>query len=279
MLPRISVIVATYETPQLLHSALVGFAEQSRKDFEIIVADDGSSDDTRTIIEAFARSSTFPATHCWHPDRGFRKTVILNRAIEKARGDYLIFCDGDCIPRSDFVDTHITNARPGRFLSGGVEYLTKTATNAITDQTIKTQALFDPVWLSKNREKPAIFGKVNRSALVQELVRHFSTTAPTFNGHNASAWKKDILSVNGFDERMAYGGLDRELGERLGNYGIRGKSVRYDAILVHQWHERLYATQASWQTNRRIRAEVRALRSRWTKWGIEQGSTVGTAHD
>ena len=269
--PAVTVIVSTYNSPVHLVNTLTGFAVQTTRPVELIVADDGSADDTRELVEKFGRSARFAVRHVWQPDEGFRKPAILNKAIDAATGNYLLFTDGDCIPRSDFVAVHMAKARVGHFLSGGVEYLSKAATEAIGDRMIEAQDLFDPVWLSKNRDRRRIFGKVNRSPILQGLLRRFGPAAPTFNGHNTSAWKQDICSVNGFDERMAYGGLDRELGERMTNNGVKGVSVRYDAILAHQWHGRPYATDESWRLNSAIRADVKAQKTRWTEWGIEHG--------
>jgi hypothetical protein len=106
-----------------------------------------------------------------------------------------------------------------------------------------------------------------------------SLPAATFNGHNTSAWKRDILAVNSFDERMAYGGLDRELGERLINSGIKGNSVRYDAILIHQYHERPYSTPESWDANKLIRQEVRKKRLTWSEYGIDRSSDKNSQTD
>lgn len=268
---RISIIISTYNSPRWLWNCLQGYACQRGADFEILIADDGSSDETRDLIVRFAEGASFPVRHCWHEDDGFRKTIILNRAIEAAQGDYLVFTDGDCVPRSDFVQTHAKLAEAGCFLSGGVEYLSEAASRTITDEMIHAQLLFEPGWLAAHRERKRIVGKVNGNPLVQQFLRSFPLTAATFNGHNVSAWKSDILAVNGFDERMAYGGLDRELGERLVHRGIRGKSVRYDAILVHQWHKRPYATKASWGNNASIRQSVRDTGASWTDWGIVSG--------
>ncbi|MCI5075106.1 glycosyltransferase family 2 protein [Oricola sp.] len=270
---RVSVIISTYNAPHWLENSLEGFDCQESGEFEIVIADDGSTAETRDVITRFAERSRIPVKHCWHEDDGFRKTIILNRAIEAAEGDYLIFTDGDCIPRKDFVSTHASGAGAGGFLSGGVEYLSKEASEGISAAMIREQQLFDPAWLAGRRERKRRFGKVNQNRVVQQMLRRFNPTAATFNGHNASAWKRDILAVNGFDERMAYGGLDRELGERLEHNGVRGRSVRYDAILVHQWHERPYATKASWGSNNRIRKVGKSQGARWTEWGIVSGQS------
>jgi hypothetical protein len=92
----------------------------------------------------------------------------------------------------------------------------------------------------------------------------------SWNGHNSSGWKSDILAVNGFDERMQYGGEDRELGERLNNTGIKGKQIRYSAIAVHLDHPRGYVTEEMISKNRAIRDETKASESVWTDFGIEK---------
>lgn len=268
--PPVTVIISTYNSPLHLANALAGFAVQAVRPAELIVADDGSSEETRERVDGFRRSAPFSVRHVWQPDEGFRKPAILNKAIDCATGTYLLFTDGDCIPRSDFVGVHSAKARRGCFLSGGVEYLSSEATDEITGRLIASQSVFEPAWLASRRENPRLIGKVNSSRLVQELARRLNTTRASFNGHNTSAWRDDIVAVNGFDERMTYGGLDRELGERLGNRGVRGVSVRYDAIAVHQHHSRPYSTTSGWRANDLIREENRKSRAVWTDWGMRK---------
>ena len=107
-----SVIVSTYNQPAWLENVLRGYLHQELKDFELLVADDGSGEDTRRLIREFAGRSPFPIRHLWHEDQGYRRSVILNAAILASRGEYLIFSDGDCVPRRDFVATRYSGA-PG----------------------------------------------------------------------------------------------------------------------------------------------------------------------
>ena len=266
--PAVTVIVSTYNSPVHLLNTLAGFAVQTARLAELIIADDGSTDDTREHVEKFCRTAPFTVRHFWQPDEGFRKPAILNKAIDGADGNYILFTDGDCIPRSDFVAMHMAKATPGNFLSGGVEYLSAAATARLGKEEIIAQKIFEPAWLNANRERPRLIGKVNASRLMIAFARRLTTTRASFNGHNTSAWRDDIVAVNGFDERMTYGGLDRELGERLNNYGVKGLSVRYDAIAVHQHHFRPYATSAGWRANDLIRQETRRNRSVWTDSGL-----------
>ena len=97
-----------------------------------------------------------------------------------------------------------------------------------------------------------------------------TTAKATFNNCNSSAWKEDLLAINGYDERMKYGGPDRELGERLENHGVRGKQVRHRAVCLHLDHARGYKTTASVQANLAIRAETRSRKTVWTPHGIKK---------
>ncbi|HIC30977.1 MAG TPA: glycosyltransferase, partial [Flavobacteriaceae bacterium] len=118
-MPTISVIISTYNQPNWLKKVLVGYQQQIFKDCEIIIADDGSTEDTKVIIENFQKQSNLNIQHVWQEDNGFRKTTILNKAILKTNADYLLFTDGDCIPRKDFVQTHFNLKKETCFLSGG----------------------------------------------------------------------------------------------------------------------------------------------------------------
>ena len=118
-MPSISVIISTYNKPHFLQKVLTGYLYQSFKDFEIIIADDGSSDETKKIIENFKKVFQQEIHHVWHDDNGFQKCRILNAAIIKSSNDYLVFSDGDCIPNSKFLNTNSRLATKGYFLSGG----------------------------------------------------------------------------------------------------------------------------------------------------------------
>ena len=114
----ISILLATYNWPQALKLCLESLATQTDRNFEIIIADDGSTDSTKHIIEQFQSSSPIAIEHLWQEDQGFRKTIILNRAIAAAHGDYLVFLDGDCIVQPDFVARHRQLAQAGHLVTG-----------------------------------------------------------------------------------------------------------------------------------------------------------------
>src|SRR5688500_6085529 len=232
--PSCSVVVTTYNQPRQLELVLWGYAVQTRRDFQVVVADDGSGAETRETVERVRAASGLDALHVWHEDRGFRKTEILNRAILAAASDYLIFTDGDCIPRRDLVGTHVRLARRGRFLSGGYLKLPADVTSAIQPEDVESMRVADPAWLREHGWRGGRHElRLTRSGLLAAALDRLTPTRPTWNGHNASGWKDDLIAVNGYDTDMAYGGLDRALGERLENAGIRGVQVRFRATVLH----------------------------------------------
>ena len=254
-----------------LEKVLWGFASQTDTDFEVIVADDGSGEETLAVIAAVQAQGKLCVRHVWHEDQGFQKCQILNRAILAAKGDYLVVTDGDCIPRQDFVSEHRAAARPGCFLSGGYFKLALPVSQAITLSDVIAQRCFDRGWLSAQGMPMSLkFLKLMVSTQMAGGFNLLTPTKPTWNGHNASCWKSDALLVNGFDERLQYGGLDREFGERLVNAGIKPRQIRYSAITVHLDHPRSYESAEGWAHNQAIRAAVRRQKIVVTPAGIKQ---------
>lgn len=266
---KISVIVSTYNAEEWLEKVLWGFNCQIFKDFEVVIADDGSGLGTKGLIEKLSKKVFYPLIHVWHEDDGFQKSKILNKAIAACNADYIIMTDGDCIPREDFVHVHYINKEPGYFISGGYYMLPMNISKAIDLGDIEKQRCFNINWL-KEKGIPKTFknNKLTASGFISKLLNTITPTNASWNGHNSSGWKKDILNVNGFDERMQYGGQDRELGERLVNYGIRSKQLRYSAVCVHLDHKRGYKTPESIAKNLAIRKETKASKAVWTFYGI-----------
>ena len=264
-----SVIVSTYKKPEWLQKVLWGFDCQTYKDFEVIIADDGSGQETIDLINHMKEKVSYDIKHVWQEDDGFQKCRILNKAITACSTEYIIMTDGDCIPREDFVQVHYLNKEPGHFISGGYYMLPMNISNAITAEDIRQQNCFDINWLRK-KGIPKTFknNKLTARGFISKLFNTITPTNASWNGHNSSAWKNDILNVNGFDERMQYGGEDREFGERLSNFGIKSTQLRYSAVCIHLDHERSYRTPEAIAKNMVIRKEVKQNKSVWTYHGI-----------
>ncbi|MBZ4677107.1 MAG: glycosyltransferase [Anaerophaga sp.] len=271
MARRASVIFTTYNQPEWLRKVLWGYECQTEKDFEIVIADDGSGEETKRVIDEFKTNSQLNIKHVWHPDEGYQKCPILNKAVIASESDYLIFSDGDCIPRKDFVEVHLKYAEPGYFLSGGTLRLPLDLSRKILREDVEEERAFDLRWLYDNG-LPRTFKstKLLQSKWYPKFMNRLTPTKASWNGHNSSGWKKDIIAVNGFNENMHYGGQDRELGERLQNYGIKSRQIRYSAVCIHLEHERPYKTKESIRRNKAIRSEVKKKHTWWVENGIDK---------
>ena len=267
---KTSVIFSTYNSPDWMEKVLWGFFAQTERDFEIIIADDGSRDDTRERIARLSAGSSLTIRHVWQSDDGFQKSRILNKAIAAAQGEYLIFTDGDCIPRNDFVAEHLRHAEEGCYLSGGYFKLPMTISKAITKDDVDTQRVFSADWLRQHGMNIGISSlKLSSRGQVGDWLNHLPIKA-SWNGHNSSCYKKWAIAVNGFDENMQYGGQDAEFGRRLRHSGVKAKRIRYSTICVHLDHGRGYVTPEMQANSERIRLNTRRLKLKWTERGLNQ---------
>ena len=123
MQKNISVIISTYNSPEWLKKVIWGYNTQTYRNFEMVIADDGSRQETIDMIDELRAEVFYPIIHVWHEDNGFQKSQILNKAILACTTDYIMMSDGDCIPRPDFVEQHIKFREEGYFLSGGYHKL------------------------------------------------------------------------------------------------------------------------------------------------------------
>jgi glycosyltransferase involved in cell wall biosynthesis len=255
---RLSVIVSTYQKPRDLERVLWGYAVQTRRDFELVVADDGSGPETRAVIDRVRADAGIGVLHVWHEDRGFRKSEVMNRAILASSGSYLLFTDGDCIPRADLVETHCRLARPGHYLAGGYLKLPADVSQRITVDDVRAGRATDLRWLRAQGWRPGRKAfRLVRSPLLGALYDRLTPTQPLFAGNNASTWREAVFAANGFDQAMGYGGLDRALGYRLRNLGIRPIQVRHRAVCVHLHHERPYYRPEVLRANKAILERIR----------------------
>lgn len=251
---KISVIITTYNSEEWLKKVLFGYLNQTETDFEVVIADDGSTEKTKHIIDSFSPKFKYKIVHVWQEDKGFQKCKILNKAILKTNSDYLLFTDGDCIPREDFIATHLKYKEKGFFLSGGYFKLPFATSHIIEEKDIFSKQCFNLFWLAKNGVKTNFkLTKLIRFKPFTVFMNWITPTKKTFNGHNTSCFKEDLIAVNGFNEDMQYGGLDREIGERMFNLGIRSKQIRYSAICLHLEHARSYFSKEKFLENSKIR--------------------------
>ena len=271
------VIVTTYNNPQALHFALLGLEGQSTQAFKVCVADDGSGSDTQDVVSLWQhRFGQERFRHVWHPDKGFAKNEILNKAIVSSLADYLIFIDGDCIASPGYVQRHLDLRRPGQFVSGSLIRMPLEVNELLTDGLITTKAIFQTNWLKSHgaiRRLGSWLKTANLPLPMSDFLERISPVKKVWNGCNSSGWRSDLLKVNGFDESMKYGAEDVEMGVRLNNAGIIGRHNRYTAPLLHIEHARGYADPLVAASNKRHMKTVRRSGRTWTPLGIVKSET------
>jgi len=264
----VGVIVSTYNNPLWLEKVLWGLMSQTHPAHEIIIADDGSDERTRTLVQRY--QALLPIKHVWHEDKGFRKTTILNKAVLVAQSEYLIFIDQDLIPRNDFISQHYKHARRGHFVSGGAILLPEGLSYALKEEDIRSGNAFCIAWLrSHGMPWNWKMSKLWRQPWLCSIMNSLTPANASWNGGNASTWREYIIRAKGFDTRMRYGAEDREFGQRLENASIRGIQLRYGTPLLHLYHQRPYRNEQDWQTNKTIWEHTKREHLTTTSYGLE----------
>ncbi|HQM43496.1 MAG TPA: glycosyltransferase family 2 protein [Smithellaceae bacterium] len=236
---KTAVIVTTYNRPDALALALEGYLSQKDKDFELIVADDGSTAETKKTIASYSNRHVINIRHVWHEDQGFRAAQIRNRAIAATFSDYVIFSDGDCIPLPDFVSSHKYLAEKNWFVAGSRVLLSKSFTHAVLKKSIQLCHWRSSQWITARIKKD-----INRltpllSLPISNRLRKITPNSwSSVMTCNMSAWRKDLIRVNGFDEDYVGWGLeDSDLVIRLLHAKILRKSARFSSPVLHLWHK------------------------------------------
>jgi glycosyltransferase involved in cell wall biosynthesis len=269
--PTIGVILSTYNWPHALELALWGYAAQTQRDFQLVVADDGSGAETAELIEHVQHETGLDLLHVWQEDRGFRKSEVLNRAIMATDRDYLIFSDGDTIPGPNFVALHAAFAERGRFLAGAYVKLNRAASEAITVDDVRAGRATRLRWLRAHGFRPGKHAlRFVGSGWLGALLDRVTPTPARFHGNNASTWRDYIIEVNGFDMEMGYGGQDAALGDRLENLGVLPKRIRHRVVAVHLHHERPWQDPAGMRRNQEIRFRIRKTGETRAVAGIQE---------
>jgi glycosyltransferase involved in cell wall biosynthesis len=237
---RISVVVTTYNRPDALERVLSAYLSQADHDFELRVADDGSTEDTRRVVERFAARAPFPVHHAWHEDDGFRAAAIRNRALAATTADYVVFTDGDCVPLPGFIAGHRALAEPGWFVAGNRLLLSSRFTERVLRErlALETCSPLDWAWRFLRRDINRLSPLWRRSLAGHAAWRR--RQPDRWQGAktcNLGVWRADLLRVNGFDETYSGWGLeDSDLVIRLLHAGIRHKNGRFATPLAHLWH-------------------------------------------
>jgi len=234
----ISVIVSTYNNYDTLSLVLNSLARQNDTDFEVVIADDGSEAACKKLTAQCANYQPYRCRYLWHENKGFRLAAIRNLGIREAKGDYLIFLDGDCLVRKDFIAQHRRFAEKGWFVSGKRVNLSENLTRTILMEKLLVQDWPLHRWLL-----PRLRTDIDRINLLLPIIpeawfsKHRKASARGVRGCNLALFSDDLYAINGFDEAFSSWGLeDTECVVRLLNSGIRHKRVRYSILVYHLSH-------------------------------------------
>lgn len=256
-----ALLISTYNWPQALRLVLNSVLDQSELPGEILIADDGSGEETLAVIEAFRKKSRLKVSHFWQEDKGFRKSAVLNKAVAGTQAEYIIQVDGDCILHPHFVRDHCTRANKDLFLFGSRVNIKPSAVEKVLQKDKATFSVISEEIKNKSRNV--------RVPLLQKMFRPSATFSGKTRGCNLSYWRKDFIAVNGYDETMeGWGREDSEFVIRLLNKGIEGKRLRYGGIVYHIHH--LEKSREFLERNSEIQERTIREKKTWCEEGIDK---------
>jgi glycosyltransferase involved in cell wall biosynthesis len=227
---HLSVVVITYNWPKALDLVLRGIARQTSLPDEVIVTDDGSRADTAELLHETARTFPTRLVHLWQPDDGARMSRARNRGIAAARGEYVVFFDGDMIAERHCIAEHRAYARRGCFVQGS-RVLTSQACSA----RLLEQGRLDVGFFERDIERR------RHTLRIPPLARLYARPRMSDRGIkscNWGFWRDDLVTLNGFNEAMiGWGREDNELAARAFNAGLLRRDLRFGGLAVHLWHK------------------------------------------
>lgn len=269
---KVSIIISTHGSPAWLEKVLWGYECQTFNNFDLIIAEDGAEKETRELIDDYVKISNMDIRHLWQDSKGDEEPRILNQAVVACQSDYIIFSNDHCIPRNDFVEVHMTRAKRHYFLSGGFFKVPLRVSKAITREDITTLFAFDLRWLFAHGLKPLKIFQLTNQRVMERLFSGITGSSTDWRGFNSSAWKDDILSINGFNEDLKKGEHNLDFGERLFRRGVRGVQVRQDAICIHLDQLRGLARNQAFFRRKVDSGRIKLRTGAWAVNGISKSS-------
>jgi len=258
---KISLIITTYNWKEALEVALLSSFGQTLLPDEIIVADDGSRSGTRDIVESLAKKAPVPVLHSWQEDKGFRLARSRNRAIAKARGEYIILVDGDVVLEKHFVEDHYKFRNPECFIQGTRVLLNSDLSARVLQRKKMVQAFCTKA--VENRKNCI------RSNLLAQLFSFSSRSLVGVKTCNFAFYKSDAIAVNGFNEEfVGWGREDSEFIVRLLNRGVRRQNMKFNGLVYHLYHPMNDRTRLKFNDN--ILHQTIDQKLTWCDNGIDQ---------
>lgn len=258
---KCSLVTPTYNWPEALELLLLSVKRQSTLPNEVIVADDGSTDATRLLIEKFQSDFPVPLIHVWHEDKGNQKPAIMNKAIAKAKYPYIVEIDGDIILHKDFIKDHLSMAARDVYLFG----------SRVNIQENHLEVLFknkqiDFHYFSRGIKKR---NRTLRFPCIANRAKKEAGRSGKLRGCNMSFWREDFIAVNGFNEELVGWGIDdSELIQRMHNNGVQGKRIKHKGIVYHIYHKE--QDKSHLHLNQEIEQQMETSGATYAKKGVDQ---------
>ena len=263
-----SLLLSTYQKPRHLQLSLASVAGQQgvAGKLELIVTDDGSTDDTSAIVERFARSVDFPVAFTTHPHRSFQLARCRNEGVAVSKSPYLVFLDGDCILPKNFVLQHLAHRRPGVAMTGDCFRLDEETSVRIDERAVRDGNYLGCVSRTEKRR----LRRADRKARLYNLLRT-SLEAQVARRQCWRVWRCDFERVNGYDEDFeGWGCEDDDLGLRLRKTGLRIESIMRWTRAYHVWHPRDVTAPSRWREGANVERLLRGDRPVYAVRGLNK---------
>jgi glycosyltransferase involved in cell wall biosynthesis len=231
---KCSLCISTYNWPAALYHCLLSVKNQMILPKEVVVADDGSTDETALLLEEIKKDFPIPIIHVWHKDEGFRLAAIRNKSFAKASGDYIIQSDADVIFHPNFIKDHLRFAKKNTFVAGARCLLNKDFSEQLLPQPTNptvAQMLQHCTKKHNGLHQPIL-------SYANYLWQRGVAQTKYVLGVNMAFFKEDILAVNGYNEEFTgWGKEDNDIAVRLFMKGIKIRFIKFGAILYHIHHK------------------------------------------
>lgn len=265
----VSLIITTYNRPDALEAVLCSVLAQRVLPQEVIVADDGSGDETRAVIERYRDGFPVPLRHSWRPDNGFRLAESRNRALAQANGEYIVIIDGDMLLHPEFIADHKYAAKKGLFVQGSRVILTPEKTAELLAAPAHYRRL---KWYEKGLETrwEKRLSSCRLPWLSSRILRRETQDhSRGIRGCNMAFFREDALKINGFNnEFVGWGREDSEFVVRFFNGGGKRANLKFAAVAYHLYHPE--AERAALPENDRQLAAAQEQKLVWCENGVDR---------
>lgn len=267
--PEIALLMSTFQRPAHLRLALESVALQEGVEgrMELVVTDDGSTDETPAIVEAFARRAGFRVGFTTHPHTTFCLSRCRNEGAKASRAPYLLFLDGDCVLPRDHVHMHLSHRRKNTVMAGDCCRLDEEGSRGLSPDDVRTDRMAQLAPPAELRR----LAKLDRTARFYRLIRH--PRKPKIFGNNVGIWRSDYERINGYDENFqGWGCEDDDLRNRLSRAGVRVASILRWTYTYHVWHAPDTTAPATWKQGVNVPYLLRKGRLTRCRNGLEKRS-------